>query len=241
MKLTSKRTVVQPILLMLVLFLAWGIQRHYVLLRFGEVKNSVPECPWCEDERHAEDVVFLPVKASMLRLLAPADPNFIADLLWLRTAYYFGKHALTDREYPYLLHMLDLITDLSPAWEWPFFFGAAIFATEVQARDEGIYLIEKGLQKHRSDWQLWFYKGYYLWKFADDVLGAADALNEAALLPGAPPFLKALSATLATRAGQHELAVRFLEDALRRTSDPIQQEVLMQKLEEIRSDEATGR
>ncbi len=42
-----------------------------------------PECSWCESQDF-DQVAFLPVNTLFLRLPAPADPDFISDLLWLR-------------------------------------------------------------------------------------------------------------------------------------------------------------
>lgn len=208
------------------------LQAHFLDKRYG-VHTPIPECPWCEDKGLDEDVVYVPLNASIMRLISPADPHLLADLLWMRTAYYFGRHALTDREYPYLLHLLDLITDLSPEWELPYFFGAVILPTEAGEVEDGFYLIEKGLKYHPDNWELWFFKGFYLWKSRGDVLSAAHALHKASLLPGAPIYLGRLSATLATRAGQQELAMRFIEEALRNIQDPAQRKILLEKLEEV--------
>ncbi|RLB75039.1 MAG: hypothetical protein DRH24_20255 [Deltaproteobacteria bacterium] len=210
-------------------------QAHFLDKRYG-VHSPIPGCPWCEDKGLDEDVVYVPLNASIMRLISPADPDLIADLLWIRTAYYFGRHALTDREYPYLLHLLDLITDLSPEWNLPYFFGAVILPTEAKQEKDGFYLIEKGLKYHPDDWQLWFFKGFYLWKSRGDVLSAARALHKASLLPGSPVYLARLSATLATRAGQQELAMRFIEQALRNAHDPVHRKILFEKLREVTGD-----
>jgi len=191
------------------------------------------DCPWCEDKSLREDAAFIPVRADFLRLLAPADPHFLADLLWLRATYYFGQHALTDRQYPYLFHLLDLITDLSPFWDYPYFFGAVILPFEADAAEDGLYLIEKGLVYHPDNWQLWFFKGFCLWKAGGDMVSAAHDLHRASLLPGAPVYLARLSATLANRAGRKELALRFLEEARKNVHDPLHQQHLAEKIEEI--------
>lgn len=208
------------------------LQTHFLDKRY-DVHRQNPECPWCEDKGLNEDVVYVPFNTSVMRLISPADPHFLADLLWMRTAYYFGQHVLTDREYPYLLHLLDLITDLSPAWDLPYLFGAVILPTEVMAVDDGFYLIDKGLAYHPDNWELLFFKGFYLWKFRGDTLSAAEALHKASLLPGSPAYLSRLSATFATQAGQKELALRFLQEALSNVRDLKQREILLKKLKEV--------
>lgn len=208
------------------------IQAHLLGWRYGSY-TTLAECPWCEDERRDKDVVLVPLRSSMMRLISPSDPDFLADLLWMRAVYYFGQHALTDREYPYLFHLLDLITDLSPTWGYPYFFGAVILPIEAGAIDKGEYLIDKGIGQLPEDWELWFFKGFYLWKFHGDMLGAASALHRASMLPGSPAYLGRLSASLATKAGRKELALRFLEEALKNMHNEAQRKILEEKLEEV--------
>ena len=209
------------------------IQAHFAGLRFQN-RVVIPECPWCDvRSAEAEDAVYLPLQESTMRLFAPADADFLADLLWLRACYYFGFQSLTTRQYPYLFNLLDLITDLAPRWEGPFLFGAAILPTEAEAVDEGLYLIEKGLVFHPDAWRLWFFKGFYYWQSLEDYQAASEALLQAARRPGAPRYLAPLSATLATRTGQREFAARFIQEAIRSLDDEKQREVLTKKLEEL--------
>ena len=231
--LTDKKRNIYPLISIFFLITATlFLQAHFLDKRY-EVYIPTPDCPWCEDKGLDEDVVFVPLNTSIMRLISPADPHLLADFLWMRTAYYFGRHALTNREYPYLLHLLDLITDLSPEWELPYFFGAVILPTEADELEDGFYLIEKGLKYHPDNWRLWFFKGFYLWKSRGDILSAAHALHTASLLPDAPVYLGRLSATFATRAGRQELAMRFIEEALQNVQDPVQQKILLEKLREV--------
>jgi hypothetical protein len=62
---------------------------------------------------------------------------------------------------------------------------------------------------------------------------AAEALHKASLLPDSPAYLSRLSATFATQAGQKELALRFLQEALSNVRDLKQREILLKKLKEV--------
>ena len=220
-----------PIVILLFALAIW-LQADLVYEKYGQFV-SIEECPWCEDIVLRDDAAFIPVRADILKLLAPADPHFLSNVLWIRAMYYFGTHALTDRQYPYLFHLLDLITDLSPLWDHPYFFGAVVMPFEADAAEDGLYLIEKGLVYHSNNWQLWFFKGFCLWKAFGDRISAAQALHRASLLPEAPVYLAALSATFATQAGQKELALRFLDEARKNIHDPMHQKLLADKIEEI--------
>ncbi len=199
--------------------------------RYGEYR-ALAECPWCESQQGGDDIVYIPLSTTVMRMFSPADPNFLSDFLWLRTMYYFGQHALTDRHYPYLFHLLDIITDLSPQWDYPYIFGAVILPTEAEASADGLYLIDKGLPYHPDNWRLWFFKGYYLWK-GGDTLSAAQSFHKASLCSGAPVYLANLSATLATRSGQKELGQYFLQEALRNVKTESYRKILLNKMEEV--------
>jgi hypothetical protein len=180
-----------------------------------------------------QDVIYVPLHSSLIKLLAPSDPSFISDLIWMRTAYYFGFHAMSDRQYPYLVHLLDVITDLSPKWDIPYYFGATLLPVEADSADEGYYVIDKGIQAFPDDWHLWFFKGYYQWQIDNNLIQAADTLRHASLLPGAPAYLTRLPATLANRAGQQELALRFIHESLKQVKDEKQKQILLEKLQEM--------
>uniref|UniRef100_A0A7C4MMX7 Tetratricopeptide repeat protein n=1 Tax=Desulfatirhabdium butyrativorans TaxID=340467 RepID=A0A7C4MMX7_9BACT len=180
-----------------------------------------------------QDVLYIPVDPIFMKLAMPADPEFLADLIWMRTAYYFGEHAMSNRQYPYLLHLLDTITELSPKWELPYLFGAVILPSEGNAVEEGLFFIDKGIQHHPENWQLWFFKGYTLWQYRNDPIEAAKMFHRASLLPGAPAYLATLPATLASKSGQRDIALHFLMEALNQLKDPLQQEMLRKKIREL--------
>lgn len=209
-----------------------AFQAQYLNIRYAD-RIILPECPWC-DASAKGDVVYLPVDASVMSLVSPADDGFLADMLWLRALYYFGQHTLTDRQYPYLLDLLDMITDLAPRWEYPFIYGAVILSDASDDVDDAIYIIEKGLLHHPENWQLWFLKGYYFWK-NEMLFDAGEALQKAALLPGAPVYLAELSATLLTREGRREMALRFLQQSLEMIKDPKQRAFILKKILKLKA------
>ena len=90
------RTKCGLILLFGFLLSAVCFQAHFLSNRY-EVRVINPDCPWCEKKK-GEDVLYIPLSAPLMRIFSPADPSFLADFLWMRTTYYFGKHALNDQQ-----------------------------------------------------------------------------------------------------------------------------------------------
>ena len=60
-----------------------------------------------------QEVVYVP-DIEQLRLLTLGYDRAAADFVWLRTLSYFARHFTTDRQYPWLEHLLEQIIELDP-------------------------------------------------------------------------------------------------------------------------------
>ncbi|BCS94652.1 hypothetical protein DSLASN_02840 [Desulfoluna limicola] len=182
--------------LLVILFTGTILFQHvYVQDKYGPLVLN-EECPWCEEDGRGDEITYVPFNANDIRLIAPADPEFISVLLWMRTAYYFGLNSLKSGDYSYMLSLLDLVTDLSPKWEIPYLYGAILLPAEVGDIEGGLYMIDKGISRLPDSWQLWFLKGYYYWKSYGDNQAASEAIHNASKIKGAPMYFKQLSITL---------------------------------------------
>jgi hypothetical protein len=177
----------------------------------------------------ADELVYLP-DADHLRPLGLGWDTVLADVLWFRTISYFGRHYQTDRAYPWLARMCDLVTDLDPRAEHVYRFGGLILPWEGDEVDAGIRLLEKGTRALPDAWQLRYQLGILRYLFKDDAAGAADDLRVAALLPGAPPTLGGIAAGLAARSHTPETRVAFLRDLLERTESEAARAILVERL-----------
>lgn len=208
------------------------VQKGLVNERFP-FSVSIPDCPLCTDDR-GDEIWFLPVSSFLLGGVAPANPDFVSDLLWLRTAYYFGSQTLVKKELSDLPFLLGLITDLTPLWEYPFIFGAVVLPMEADLPDSGLFLISKGLKYHPNSWKLWFFKGYILWQYKNDFESASQAIFRASNMPGSPSYLSGLAVTFATNAGKKDLAAYFIKEALKSIEHPGQKQILLKKIKEMK-------
>jgi len=200
-------------------------QGVYVTSKYGPLILN-DECPWCEDGAEVSGITYISFNANHVRLVAPSDPDFLASVLWMRIAYYFGSNALKSGGFEYYFDMLNLVTDLSPKWKIPYLYGAILLPSEVGDIEGGFYLIEKGLGVFPECWQLWFFKGYYLWKYYSDRLAASDAMRRASQLEGAPTFLSHLSDTF-HEAGLIKKVENLYKDQIHKTiTDPKYKEFL---------------
>ena len=179
----------------------------------------------------AAEVVYLP-DARLLRPLVLGYDNVLANLLWFRTISYFGGHFQTDRAYPWLARMCDLVTDLDPRAEHVYRFAGLILPWEANEVDEGIRLLEKGVRNLPDAWQLHYYLGMTRYYFKDDPDTAAEELGTAARLPGAPPLVGRLAAVMHGRRSDPATTIQFLRELLKNAESEQMREVLTRSLED---------
>lgn len=155
--------------------------------------------------------MYLP-RAEYLRPMALGWQNVLADVLWFHTISYFGEHFRSDRTYPWLAQMCDLITELDPRAEHVYRFAGFILPWEADQVDAGIGLLEKGTRQLPDSWLLEYYTGFSYYFFKEDYVRAIAHLRRAMALPGAHPSVAALAAVLSAEQYGPEATVAFLTE-----------------------------
>jgi tetratricopeptide (TPR) repeat protein len=178
-------------------------------------------------------LVYLP-DAARLRPLALGYDTVLANLLWFRTISYFGAHLETDRAYPWLEAMCDLVTDLHPRAFHAYQFAGLILPWEARDPDAGIRLLEKGLRHFPDSWLLHYYLGVVHYLFQGDTEQAAEHLEHSARLPDAPPLVGGFAAMLRTSHGNANAAIAILEQMLEAEESPTARAALERNLLETR-------
>ncbi|PID78389.1 MAG: hypothetical protein CSA18_03905 [Deltaproteobacteria bacterium] len=215
------------------IFLFFSIFNQFISVKKRFSQNTyIEECPWCEINKEKNDVIFIPYKTILIKAFSPADNEFIADLLWLKTCYYFGYHFLTDKQYDYLFFLIDKITDLSESWIYPYIFGVVSLSSESDSSFEALALADKGIEKFPDSWKLFFFKGYIFWQHFNDYKNASDMFFKASQKEESPKYLLQLSAKFAKKTGDKELINKFFEVALETIKDPLQRKILTEKMKE---------
>jgi hypothetical protein len=97
----------------------------------------------------------------------------MSDFLWMETGNYFGKHRRTDKNYPYLYHMFDIITDLDPKFLPVYTLGTIMVATDAKETDMAMELLNKGMRDNPKLWQIPFTKGFIYYVHKKDPLKAS--------------------------------------------------------------------
>jgi len=139
--------------------------------------------------------------------------SLVADLYWMRAVVYFGRQALSDdpnKNYDLLHPLLDLVTTLDPRFNVAYRFGA-IFLSEPAPSgpgrpDLGMALLEKGLALNPQRWEYLHDIGFIYYWHLREFAKAADYLERAADVPGAPVWLRSTAATMHADQGNRQSA-----------------------------------
>lgn len=160
---------------------------------------------------HGAELIYLP-PPWFLRAVALGYEHALADVLWFRTIGYFGRHYRSDRVYPWLASMCNVVTDLDPQAEHVYRFGGVLLPWEANRIDDGVALLEKGTRNMPQSWRLRYLLGFSYYFFVGDLATASRTLRAATLLPGAPAYVMRL-ATIVSAANQGpESVIEFLTE-----------------------------
>lgn len=169
-----------------------------------------------------------------VRALAFGFDALLADFHWLEAVQVVGGSPRVDHDRAeYLGRLVDVVTTLNPAVDHPYRF-AAVWLThdEAQVR-ESIRLLRRGIAHHPEDWRNHFYLGFARFFYLGEYELAAEALERAVQLPGAPAYLPRLVARLHAQSSDIDVAEIFLREMLRNTQDPDDQAQIQIALDEI--------
>jgi tetratricopeptide (TPR) repeat protein len=184
------------------------------------------------ETRKIEDLKYLP-SGKFIKPAALGFDELLADLLWIKAVTYFGGHYLTDRQYNWLYHILDITTTLDPRSEYAYEFGGIILSIEANQIKESVALLKKGIENHPGEWKLPFLLGFIHFYYLNDYKLAAHYIEKASLLPNRPSFLPGLAATLYTKAHTPELGIEFLTMVYNSTNDERVRKNIEKKIKEI--------
>ncbi len=166
--------------------------------------------------REVEDFYYLPV-GRYAKLISFGYNNVLADILWMKTLAYTGEHLATDRQFKYLVSLLDAVTNLDPYFFYPYRFAGTILPWEAHDPDNAIRLLKKGLRYLPDKWLLWFLTGFVYLYFKGDYKQAAYYMGEAAKKPGRPLFIVTLASKLLTQENDADTAIKILMEIYRNT------------------------
>jgi hypothetical protein len=209
-----------------------------VLLTAAVQLQAARERAYPQDDQ-TEESLYLRSGVALRRLSGPYT-TLAADAYWIRAIQYYGgtkqraaaPGALRQGSapapvsaggaYPLLYPLLDITTTLDPRFNIAYRFGA-IYLAEPYPRgadrpDLAITLLEKGLRERPGKWEYMEDIGFVHYWFRHDFRAAAEWFGKASDTPGAPWWLRSLSATTLAQGGDRQSS-RAMWTAIRQSAE----------------------
>ena len=156
-----------------------------------------------------EELGYLP-PPRLARSLSFGYENLVADLMWIRTVQYFGKHLETDRRYPRLPSLLDVTVGVDPHFAEAYRYGAEFLWLAGYTR-RTVPALEEGYRENPERWELPHDLGRLYFLQLADYAQALRWWVIAERLPGSPSYLPRFIARLQAKAGNIETALELWE------------------------------
>ncbi len=165
------------------------------------------------------EVLYLP-SGEFLRQAALGYKNLAADLLWLRTVQYYGGYKLGENSLELFRHLVDVTTRLDPRFRFAYIFGALIIAEDLGYVEQGVEILDRGIENNPEDWWLVFEKGFLHYVYQRDYERALQCFREAARMPGAESITRRFAAYVAMKAGHRQTSIQMWRELARKSNNP---------------------
>jgi hypothetical protein len=162
----------------------------------------------------------------------------VADYYWLRAIGIVGVETGPIEQHGELLaDLIDVVTEVDPWVDHPYRFAAVWLTRDREMVERANRLLERGISYHPLDWRNRYHLGFNYFFYLDEQLRAADVLEGAVGLEGAPDYLAPLVARLRSKRGGLQVAAAFLVQMVESTEDEYKKAEYLKALDEIQIEE----
>lgn len=195
--------------------------------------------PAFEDSRKTikkEEVKGLTLPPAIVKLLSLEFRNIAADFLFIRASQFYGGQietvsSATKEDWQWLYRNIDLVTELDPYFQDPYYMGNAFLSWDAGMIKEANSLLQKATKARDWDWNFPFYLGFNNFYFLGDNKAGAEYLRIASQRPGAWDFLTTLAARLYYMEGKTATARAFMEKMWENENDPKRKQFYLARLD----------
>jgi hypothetical protein len=158
----------------------------------------------------------------------------VADFYWLEAMHLVGAlRGDVDPQEPRIAGLIELVTSLDPWVDHPYRFAAIWLDHTVESIERANRLLERAISYHPLDWRNRHYLGFNHFYRLDDQPRAAEVLEGAIGLKGAPHYLAPLVAKLRAGGGNLDAAEALLAGLVSTTPDEYAKARYLKSLDEI--------
>jgi hypothetical protein len=182
--------------------------------------------------RAARGDVFVP-RPEVARASALGFDAVVGDYYWLQAVQIVGGDGSPHEKGALLGALVDVVTTLDPWVDHPYRFAAVWLTDSEETVRKANELLRRGIAHHPDDWRNRLYLGFNHYYYLDERVPAAEALEAAMELPGAPLYIRRLVARLKSAEGGLDVAESFLHGLLLQSDDERAREQYLKALDEI--------
>ncbi len=180
--------------------------------------------------------IFVP-QPQQARLSALGFDALLADHHWLRAVQLVGGERMGVGGHESLVaRLIDVVTSLDPWVGHPYRFAAVWLTDSPESVRRANALLERAVAYHPRDWRNRHYLGFNHFFFLGENETAAEILETAVGLPGAPGYLGGLVARLRLDRDGLDTAAAFLAELVRSSQDERARAEYLKALDEIETE-----
>ncbi len=158
----------------------------------------------------------------------------LADYFWIQAMHVVGsERGRIEQHAPLIGRLIEVVTSLDPWVGHPYRFAAVWLTDSVASVRRGNRLLERSIAYHPTDWRNRHYLGFNHFYYLDDDETAADILETAVGLYGAPNYLGPLVAKLRLGAGGLDGAAILMTELVETTENEYAKARYLKTLDEI--------
>ncbi len=186
-------------------------------------------------EGDAEDP-YIPRPAAA-RVLALGQETLLGDLYWLKAVQLLGGAVRPAEHAATVGQLVDVVTRLDPHVDHPYRFAAIWMNRDVENVRDANRILRRGVAYHPLEWRNRFYLSFNHFFYLDEQRMAADELEPAIHLDGAPLYLGRLLARLRSESGGGlDVAASYLRRLIDAAPDEYHRAEYEKALDEIETE-----
>lgn len=161
----------------------------------------------------------------------------VADFYWVQTlGLVGGTTEEVEAHAGAIAKLIELVTALDPWVDHPYRFAAVWLTRSVGEVKRANRLLRRAISYHPGDWRNRFYLGYNHFFYLEDNRRAAEVLEPAVTMEGAPIYLGAFVSRLRADGGSLETAAAYLRELIRGAPDEYSRAEYLKAYDEIETE-----
>lgn len=208
----------------------------FLFLFLGAYVSIFPAFEGARKTIRIEEVKGITLPPAIVKLFSLEFRSIAADYLFVRASQFYGGRietlsSATKEDWQWLYRNIDLVTELDPYFQDPYYMGNASLSWDAGMVKEANILLQKATDARDWDWNFPFYLGFNNFYFLGDNKAGAEYLRIASQRPGAWDFLTTLAARLYYMEGKTAVARAFMEKMWEAENDQKRKQFYLARLD----------